>query len=305
VDREFKTVEPPFVPLDSAAGVAASNRSTVPRRMLGQRVKEAARASGTALRRANASRRPLPEFLILGTQKGGTTSLHEYLCRHPQVSPSTSKEVHYFDLAYDRGEGWYRAHFHPRRNPGEITGESSPYYLFHPRAPQRVAADLPGVKLIVILRNPVDRAFSHHNHEVALGFEQLSFEDALAAEPVRLAGEEERLLADPRYSSFPHRHYAYLERSRYAGQLERWFRHFDRDRFLVLDSEELFVEPAATVAAAQRFLGLRPEVPGDLSPRNARSYAPIAPPTRERLRNRFAADNERLYELVGRDFGWA
>lgn len=268
-------------------------------------LKEAARASRTALRRANASRRPLPEFLVLGTQKGGTTSLHEYLCRHPRVSPSTSKEVHYFDLAYDRGEGWYRAHFHPRRNPGEITGESSPYYLFHPRVPERVAADIPGVKPIVILRDPVDRAFSHHNHEVALGFEQLSFEDALAAEPARLGGEEERLLADPRYRSFAHRHYAYLERSRYADQLERWFRHFDRDRFLILGSEELFAEPAGTVEAAQRFLGLTPEVPDDLSPRNARSYDPISPPMRERLRSAFRADNERLCELVGRDFGWA
>ncbi len=262
------------------------------------------RGTAHALRRANASRRQLPAFLIIGTQKGGTTSLHEYLAEHPMVSPSTTKEVHYFDHSHHRGIGWYRAHFRPHSHPGEIAGESTPYYLFHPLVPELVARDLPDSKLIVILRNPIDRAFSHHNHERALGFEDLPFEDAIAREPERLRGEEERILADPRYRSFSHQHHSYLARSRYAEQLERWLRHAERDRFLILSSEDLFGDPRAVLAETQRFLGLEPDAPDDLTARNARSYAPIQADLRERLRAELEPHNRRLYELVGRDFGW-
>lgn len=264
----------------------------------------AVRGTATALRRVNASRRPLPAFLIVGAQKAGTTSLHEYLCEHPLVSSSTVKEVHYFDLAYQRGQAWYRAHFHVPSRPGEITGESSPYYLFHPLVPSRVAEDLPACRLIVLLRNPIERAYSHHNHERALGFEDLDFEQAIAREAERLDGEEERLLSDPGYRSFSHQHHSYLARGRYAEQLKRWFDHVDRARILILSAEELFEQPRATVAAAQRFLGLEPLPPADLTARNARSYTALGEDTRRRLRSELQPHNRRLYELVGRDFGW-
>ncbi len=264
----------------------------------------AVRGTATALRRLNASRRPLPSFLILGAQKAGTTSLHEYLCEHPMVSSSTVKEVHYFDLAYGRGPAWYRAHFHVPARPGEIAGESTPYYLFHPLVPERVARDLPDARLIVILRNPIERAYSHHNHERALGFEQLGFEQAIAREQLRLSGEEERILGDPGYRSFAHQHHSYLARGRYAEQLERWLEQIERDRLLVLSAEELFEDPRAVVATAQRFLGLEPLPPGDLSARNARTNAPIGDDSRQRLRAEFEFSNGRLYELLGRDFGW-
>ncbi|HSR95311.1 MAG TPA: sulfotransferase domain-containing protein [Solirubrobacterales bacterium] len=242
--------------------------------------------------------------MIVGTQKGGTTSLHEYLAEHPCVSPPVTKEVHYFDHAHHRGDEWYRAHFRPTTRPDEISGESTPYYLFHPLVPELVARDLPDCRLIVILRNPIDRAFSHHNHERALGFEELSFEEAIAREPDRLKGEEERILDDPRYRSFSHQHHSYLARSRYIEQLERWFQHADRDRFLILSSEDLFEDPRTAIATTQRFLGLEPSTPRDLTARNARSYSPIGEDLRAELRREFESDNQRLYELVGRDFGW-
>jgi Sulfotransferase domain len=264
----------------------------------------AVRGTATAVRMVNASRRPLPAFLIIGAQKAGTTSLHEYLCEHPRVSSSTVKEVHYFDLAYRRGSAWYRAHFPVPGGPGEIACESSPYYLFHPLVPERVARDLPECKLIVILRNPIERAYSHHNHERALGFEGLCFEDAIAREPARLRGEEERILRDPRYRSFSHQHHSYLARGRYAEQLERWFGHVDRARVLVLGAEELFERPRSAVAAAQRFLGLEPRMPGDLRARNARSYAPLGEDVRRRLGDELEPHNQRLYRLLDRDLGW-
>lgn len=279
----------------------SSRSSVVPGRKTLGRVR---RGTAHTLRRASASRRPLPAFLIIGVQKGGTTSLHEYLAEHPDVSAPVTKEVHYFDHAYHRGDGWYRAHFHPAAHLGEISGESTPYYLFHPLVPELVAGDLPKCKLVVILRNPVDRAFSQHNHERVLGYEDLSFEEAIAREPERLAGEEARILADPRYRSFSHQHHSYLSRSRYAEQLERWFRHIDRDRFLILSSEDLFEYPGAAIATTQRFLGLQPIAPRDLSARNARSYSPIDEDLRGQLNGEFEPHNRRLYELTGRDFGW-
>jgi hypothetical protein len=270
------------------------------RRALGR----AARGSATALRRTTAWRRPLPAFLIVGAAKAGTTSLHEHLSEHPAVSAPTTKEIHYFDFSYRRGPGWYRAHFRPPKRDGEISGESTPYYLFHPLVPERVARDLPEGRFIAVLRNPIDRAYSQHNHERASGHEDLPFEQAIAAEGERLRGEEERLVADAGYRSFSHQHHSYLARSRYAEQLERWFGYVDRDRFLILSAEDLFEDPQAVVADAQRFLGLEPVPPRDLRARNSRSYAPIAADVRERLRAEFEPHNRRLYELVGRDFGW-
>jgi hypothetical protein len=271
---------------------------------LRRKLSAARRAGRLALRRPRAGRRPLPSFLIVGAAKAGTTSLHEYLCGHPRVSTPLTKEIHYFDFSYERGEAWYRAHFDPPHREDEITGESTPYYLFHPLVPARVASDLPQVKVIVLLRNPIDRAFSQHNHEVSSGYEELPFELAVEKEEERLRGEVERIRREPGYRSFSHQHHSYLARSRYAEQLERWFEHLPRSRFLILAAEDLFADPARTLAETQEFLGLEVELPGDLAPRNVRSYSPIEARVRDRLQTQLAPANERLYELIGRNFGW-
>ena len=271
---------------------------------IGRRQLGKVRRSGEhALRRTTSGGRPLPDFLILGAQKAGTTSLHAHLCEHPRVASPVTKEVHYFDLSYGRGSGWYRAHFHPGA-PGSLAGESTPYYLFHPLVPARVRELLPEAKLIVLLRDPVDRAFSQHNHERALTFEQLEFEAAIELEAERLAGEEERIVAEPGYRSFGHQHHSYLARGLYAEQLALGFEAFGRDCFLVLGAEDLFADPAGAIVASEEFLGLEPHVPADLSARNARSYAPIEPRLRRRLQEHFAAPNQRLFELLGREFDW-
>src|SRR5262249_23760132 len=115
---------------------------------IGRRHLGRARRSGEhALRRASAARRRLPDFLIIGAQKAGTTSLHAYLSQHSSVSPPVTKEVHFFDHEFHRGNTWYRAHFRRADGPLTITGESTPYYLFHPLVPARAAAVLPDCKL--------------------------------------------------------------------------------------------------------------------------------------------------------------
>ena len=119
-----------------------------------------------------------PNFLIIGAQRCGTTSLYNYLIQHPQIVPSSKKEVHFFDLNFHLGQSWYEKHF-PEVSDNILTGEASPYYIFHPLCPKRIFDYDPSVKLIVILRNPIDRAYSHYRHIVRLGHEPLKFEDAL------------------------------------------------------------------------------------------------------------------------------
>jgi Sulfotransferase domain len=234
------------------------------------------------------------------------------LRRHPHVARPATKEVHFFDDQYWRGVDWYRSFFATsaerrlaRLRGGDlVAGEATPYYLFHPAVPERVAATIPSVRLVVLLRDPVDRAYSHYRKMRRMSLERLSFEDALDAEKDRLAGEEERLLADPRYRSNHHRRHAYVGRGLYADQLERWLTHFPRGQLLVLRAEDFFERPADIYAETLDFLGLRSWQPPDFEPRNPTSSSPLTPQLRARLEERFAEPNARLARLLGRDLGW-
>lgn len=280
--------------------------------------KRATLVAARALTLPTSKWRVLPDFLIIGAQKCGTSSLYTYLTRHPAILPAIpaplAKEVHFFDLNHGKGPAWYRSHF-PTRHHVEtasrrlgvraLAGEATPYYLFHPRAPELIAATLPEVKLIVMLRDPVKRAYSHYQHEVALGFERLPFEEALEREDDRLAGEAERMLEDPTYNSFNHQHYSYLARGRYAEQLEVWYSLFPRERILVLRSEDFFADPDACFRRVLRFLGL-PEI--SLPSYDAvgrREYPRMDDGVRRWLVEYFRDPNQRLTSLLGADFGWS
>ncbi|MEW9554198.1 sulfotransferase domain-containing protein [Nonomuraea sp. NPDC050783] len=217
--------------------------------------------------RLTAGARLLPAFLIAGGQRCGTTSLYRALARHPLLlKPVLHKGVHYFDVAYWRGLAWYRAHFPLRAGAAllahryggrALAFESSPYYLFHPTAGERIAADLPGVKLIVLVRDPVERARSAHAHELARGYEREPlFERAVELEQARLAGAEELLRGSPHARHHSHRHHAYLARGRYADQLDRLEPLFGRDRILVLDSHRFFTDPEHVHDRVLEFLGV-------------------------------------------------
>jgi hypothetical protein len=260
------------------------------------------RGAYRAYGQTTARLRPLPDFLILGAQKAGTTALYAYLRWHPEITGPSFKEVSFFDRHYTRGERWYRAHMPVRRSG--IVGEASPSYLFHPLAPERVAQLLPDARLIALLRNPVDRAFSHYQHEVALGREQLSFQEAIARESERMDGELERMLARPAYFSYAWWNYTYLARGRYVEQLERWLAAFPPDQLLVLLTDELAEDTAGTYRRALDFLGVD-EVGLDSYPRIfEREYQELEPALRARLEDEFAEPNRRLAELLGRDLPW-
>lgn len=265
------------------------------------------------MRRATSRMRVLPDFMIIGAQKCGTTSLFRYLCAHPRVLPPLSKEVHFFDLNYQEGKGWYRAHFPLRwklrvggtgRERRFQTGEASPYYIFHPLSPQRAAALMPRVKLIALLRNPVDRAYSHFHHQSRKGRETLRFDEAVDMEVSRLQGEDAKFASDPHHQSYVHQHFSYLSRGIYIEQIKRWHRYFAREQLLIVNSEDFFQDPGRILSEVLSFLGLEEWRPASFSKLNAGQYPAMDPPVRERLHRHFRPYNEELYAYLGRDFGW-
>jgi hypothetical protein len=239
--------------------------------------------------------------------------------QHPGIAPALHKEVHFFDYNYQRGYSWYQGQFPTLpymyymqviHKQAMITGEASPYYLFHPYVPQRVAQLLPEIKLIALLRNPIERAFSHYCWEVDWGNEWLSFEDALEQEEERMQRVAPIL---EHGKSFNHLHFSYISRGRYAEQLERWFACFPQEQILIIKSEDMYNNPAAVFMQTLDFLripntktGIGKSKPdfksynGQKSPRHKK----MLPTTRQRLLERFQPHNERLYKLLGRNFGW-
>jgi hypothetical protein len=250
----------------------------------------------------------LPDFLIIGAQKCGTSSLYRLLCQHPYVEPAARKEVHFFDTQFDRGMSWYRSHFpSPAMREGRkvLTGESSPYYLYHPHAAVRAGEVVPQAKLIALLRNPVDRAYSHYHKRVKGKPEALRFEDAIEAEAQRLRGEREQMLADESYESLTYQTFSYLSRGIYVDQLMEWRRYFGQGQILVLKSEDFFAEPRETFGAVLEFLGLPAWEPDTYGHRNSGSYQQkMRSVTRRRLEGYFEPHNRRLYDYLGVDFGW-
>lgn len=260
------------------------------------------RSPGSAVRGA------LPDFLIIGAQKAGTTYLYHLLCQHPDVEPAVEKEVQYFSVRFGKGLDWYKSHFPASEGDDGrriVTGEASPYYIYHPHAARRAAEAIPQAKIIALLRNPVDRAYSDYQHKVREGREPLeSFVEAIEAEPKRLRGERERMLSDESYVGKPYRRYSYLSRGVYVDQLTEWSKHFSRDQLLVLKSEDLFERSPQTLRRVFEFLGLSYHEPDPSGLRNEGDYAPMSPAARRRLEEFFEPHNRRLYEFLGEDLGW-
>jgi hypothetical protein len=251
---------------------------------------------------ASAQRRaiegPLPDFVVIGTQKGGTSHFYRLLTEeHPLVRRAAAKELHFFDHKFAEGVGWYRRCFSAGKHVDghrTITGEASPSYLFDPQVPERMARIVPEARLIALLRNPVDRAYSHYQMEVGRRKEKRSFEEATEEEMISVEGQGNSV-------DVPH---AYLRRGLYAEQLERFSYFANRERLLVLKSENLFTRRLEVLERVLRFLRLPPFESTLASPARRATYEPMDPDTRRRLEGFFAPHNERLYDLLSTDLGW-
>lgn len=246
-----------------------------------------------------------PGFLVVGTKRGGSTSVYHWIAQHPQVAPCrTRKGTHFFDVNHGRGDSWFRSAFETHREPWRTTGEGSPYYMFHPHSMRWIKETLPDVRLVAVLRDPVARAWSHHQYETQNGRETLGFEAALDAEPSRTAGEEERIVLDPGYVSDEHRYHTYLARGHYADQVGRILDHFNREQLLVLQSEALFADPHGQLQRVWEFLQLDPVRLDGLSAMKQGRGRSIPQAAVARLGEYYAPRNERLYDLPGIDFRW-
>lgn len=294
-----------------------SERPPSPRHLAPEWVRTGAKSSLHSWGVASSGLRLPPDFLLVGTKRGGTTSLHHLLLSHRDVIPMFParrlKSAFYFTENYERGPRWYLSHFatSPYRRGRElvtgrptVTGESSPYYLFHPLAAERIRKDLPAVKIIVMLRDPVRRAYSNYWERVDNGVETLSFAEALAAESERVSAEVERMQRNPLYYSQAHDWFSYRERGVYAPQLRRYMDRFAPDRLLVLGSEEFYSDEQSAFDRVATFLGIEPQPLRDRVRYNHRPAPPIAAGIERELREFYRPHNADTYELIGRDLGW-
>ncbi len=254
----------------------------------------------------------LPDYVIIGAMRCGTSRFYGTLTEHPYIKRAAAKELHYFDRPgrFENGIEWYREHFPPpewQDGHRTITGEATPRYLFESNVPERMAQVLPDVRLIVLLRNPVDRAYSQYHRSVRNGQEDRSFLETVEQELAALAAAESSgrgLLP----ATIEKETYSQLARGIYVDQLARWREFFPEGQMLIIRSEDFFEDVTGILETAQDFLGLpRRELtlPTRKTTRPTNyEYGPMDPALRERLEGFFEPHNRRLYEYLGRDFGW-
>jgi hypothetical protein len=258
-------------------------------------------------RALTANDRVLPNFIVIGVQKGGTSSLFNYLLQHPNIVPGYKKEVKFFDGNYHKGLDWYRYNFPLMTQMSDSmaqTGEASPSYIFHPIVPQRIMEALPNIKLVLLLRNPVTRAYSHYQGNLRKGHEKLSFEEAIEQEESRLLGEKDAIIADQHYPMYKYLVYSYLARGRYVEQVRHWLKTFPREQILILRSEDLFNNPQEVYTRVLAFLGLSDWEPENFKIINVGRYGTMKPQIEKKLRDYFKPFNQDLYELLGTNYGW-
>lgn len=243
--------------------------------------------------------RALPDFLIVGAQKAGTTSLFDYLNKHPQTDLSIIKEVHYFDINFNKSVNWYKSYFPKKKSNYKITGEATPYYLYHPLVPMRVAKLLPQIKLIILLRDPINRAYSQYKMEVRKGRESLNnFIDAIDNEAERLHTEKEKIHSNPYYYSIEHQAHSYLDRGLYYVQVKRWLKYFNKKQILVINSESFFCDPKKELSKVYKFLGIDVVFPNELRPSNVGGGKNIEPKVKNYLSDFFKNDQKKLNQLL-------
>jgi len=255
-----------------------------------------------------------PDFLIIGAQKAGTTSLYIYLTSHPQIKFAFTKEVQFFDSNFHKGFLWYRSFFHTKIykyfmkilfSRTIITGEASPYYVLHPKVAQRVYKKLPNIKIIILLRNPIDRAFSQYFHSVNKGKENLTFVEAIKLEEKRIKDEYEKLKKYERYKSADFPGFAYKFRGIYINQLKAWYELFPKNQIFIINSQDLFKKPDSVMISLYKFLGV-PYWPyiqykkyhSETQDRKMSDH------TRNYLKNYFEPYNKQLFKFLDKDFEW-
>tara|TARA_B100001146_G_C16177541_1_gene433083 strand:- start:1139 stop:1978 length:840 start_codon:yes stop_codon:yes gene_type:complete len=274
----------------------------------------------------------LPSFLIIGGSRSGTTSLFAHLIEHPNIIPGSMKEVYFFQYFTNNKTSFYRSHF-PIKRKNLITCESTSNYFVHPLIPARVHKLLPSVKLIVVLRNPVERAYSEFHYTVTLGSELTeNFEDVIKSELKRIEIGNKKPELKIENTNYKHFTFSHLRDGLYAQHLERWLKFFSKEQLLVLHTKDLYTNLDQTLAETFEFLNLpkyqienrieknkidkiRPlagheqNVYKNIDSKtrtlfNVQNYPEMKPETRKFLQDFFRPHNEKLFKMIGKRFDW-
>ena len=268
---------------------------------------------GRAFQMATSSIRTLPNFIIIGSSKSGTWAIHNYLLQHPDVAYS-ARNIHFFEYAYSNKISWYKSHFptklykslvesiHKRKC---LMSEHTSTYLHHPLIPQRVKDGIPDVKLIVSLRNPIDRAYSNYHMFVRIGTEKRTFEDAVFSEIKRIEIIKENdnfQIKNPNFAN--HVLFNYLRHGTYVDKLENWLKFFRREQFCIVENKDLSKNPQQVLDKIFEFLNVPHFKLRQEERWNVGKYKKMKESTRKTLEDFFKPYNERLYKLLGQNFSW-
>ena len=256
-----------------------------------------------------ASRRPLPDILILGAQKSGTTSLFNYLIKHPRIRRGRTKEVHYFDLNHDKEVNWYRAQYplflSKKRMQSFSFVDASPLYFFHGNCPERAHRVVPDARLIILLRCPIERAYSHYQHAFKRGYESRPCIQAIEEE---LSGiDPERPIAPlPRETFFHFRQRSYIRRGIYAPQISRWLAYFSREALLILDANQFFLDTRRVMSRVFSHLGHEdhPSIDENTVYKRGQYDSLVPDDVRKTLEAFYLEHNNALENLTGSTFSW-
>lgn len=246
--------------------------------------------------KTNIHNRYPPKFLIIGTQKGGTTSLYDYMIQHPSILPVERKEIHYYDFNPTKGIAWYMSFFPKKREGQDFTcGEATPSYIYLKDIPAKVKKDFPDIKLILLLRNPIERALSHYSMIKYRELEKLSFEEAIEVEQQRINGNLHSKL-----------NFSYLDQGLYYKHLANWIKYFPKEQILILESEQFFKHPEEITNQVFKFLGLNSCDGIEYAHLNkGKGKVPLSPKTRTKLSDFFAIPNQKLNKITKVSFSWS
>lgn len=251
-----------------------------------------------------ASSRVLPNFIIFGTVRSGTTSLYYDICEHPSVLPADYDEIGFFDSNYQLGTNWYRSMFPTRKKMDNIknqtgfaiTGEDTPFYIWKNEVPERIFKLLPNVKLIAIFRNPVDRAYSNYNLSIRKKTEKLTFEEAIDDEIQDLEKYSFRKIIDRKRS--------YLSKGFYEKQINSWYKLFSREQIHILSLEDLHKHPQKTLSKIFRFLEIPEYNVKNLQKQKFYEYPNMKNETRKKLLEFYKPENKNFFQIIQKEFDW-
>ncbi len=251
-----------------------------------------------------ASTRVLPDFIIIGTVRSGTTSLYYNICEHPSVLPAAYDEIGFFDSNYHLGIKWYQSMFPKQKQMEEIkkntgfavTGEDTPFYFWKKEAIDRIFQYLPNVKIIAIFRNPIDRAFSNYNLGVRMKTEKSTFEETI--------DEEIKFLEKNSFREAIDRKRSYVTKGIYENQIQNWLKIFPNKQIHMISTEEMEKKPIETLQKVFKFLDIPDYRITNPQKQKSADYKKMDFKTRQKLLEFYRPHNERFFDIIKQRFDW-